>query len=58
MNKKDIKRMKGINREVALEQLAQHGPQHGKSATMQSKRDKANCPRRQRKDKSWMRFTD
>lgn len=57
-NKNDIKRMKGINREAAMEQLAQHGPQHGKAAVMMSKRDKANCPRKQRKNKDWSRFCD
>lgn len=49
MSNININRLKAAARELELESLRQHGPQHGKAAVMQSKRDKARCPRRIRK---------
>ena len=51
----DIKRSAKIRREIALERLIANGPQHGKAATHKSARDKANCPKRQRKNKDWLK---
>jgi len=48
-------RMRAAIRDIELESLKINGPQHGKSATMRSTRDKARCPRLQRKNRDWNR---
>ena len=54
-NSINIKSLRAATRELELELLRKHGPQHGKAATMQSKRDKARSPRLQRKHRNWLR---
>ncbi len=51
----DIKKMKAALRNAELESMRLHGPRIGKGGLHQSKRDKANCPRRQRRNRDWER---
>lgn len=46
-------RLKRVRREVELQQLRSTGPRHGRSGVHRSKKDRAKCPRLQRKKRNW-----
>lgn len=56
MEKNEIKRRNRIRREVALEQLNDRGPQHGRASYIPSAKEKANNPRRQRRNRDWLHY--